>query len=92
MFMSTKRPFTPPPVPQNSARAGATDQHWAYRQFENSIQILGELAEMGLDLAAAIERHGAQPGGAGLTGRAALAYQRVLREVQLTVAQQARTA
>ena len=93
MTAALTTPAPPPPCPADEA-------DWARAYAMRQLQMLGELAEIGLDVARAVERQASgqnagQPDAPVVQGRIfqgdlALAYSRVSRAVRLTLMLQAR--
>jgi hypothetical protein len=63
----------------------ADEADWARAYAMRQLQMLGELAEIGLDVARALERQANGQGAPAVQGDVALAYSRVSRAVRLTL-------
>jgi hypothetical protein len=73
---------------EREGRAGAATSEGMRRRLERQLQVLGALAEIGLELAQAVEARGKAPDAD--PDAAALAFSRVARAVRQTVMLQAR--
>jgi hypothetical protein len=82
----------PAPIPAKEGTPCPADEaHWARAYAMRRLEMLGELAELGLDVARAVERQASDPSAPRVVqGDVALAYARVSRAVRLTLMLQAR--
>lgn len=80
--------FVMKPLPSRPAEFRPDDPDWRARMLDRQLRMLGELAEMGLDIACAIEAKGRAPGGD--PAAAELACARLSRSVEKTIALQSR--
>ncbi len=96
--MSAAAQALPDPHDIDSPASGEPDGVWARPLLDRQLHLLGELAEIGLDVARAIERQASgqdagrleAPEAPIFQGDLALAYSRVSRAVRLTLMLQAR--
>ncbi|MGZ3280803.1 MAG: hypothetical protein ACXWKT_20555, partial [Caulobacteraceae bacterium] len=80
MFVLSDAPHTPAPN-----AAGPSDPEDWTRPFEmRQLQLLGDLAEVGLEVARAVERRTREAGPEDDLTRLAMAYSRTARAVRLT--------
>ena len=86
----TEPTATPSATADSDAHTGDAGSAWARPMLERQLQMLGELAEMGLNVARAIERQAVQAGAETGVQDIALAYARASRAVRMTIALQAK--
>jgi hypothetical protein len=83
----TDAPTTPAPSPP----CPSAEAHWSQAFALRQLHMLGELAELGLDVARAVERQASDPAAPQVVhGDVALAYARVSRAVRLALMMQSR--
>ena len=75
---------------RNPAPTDSAEQDWTRPLVERQLQMLGELAEIGLEVARAVERQAKTAGSEVDAQRLAMAYARAARALRMTIALQAR--